>query len=432
MLRVICQLSALSVLQILTGVGTSVLSARALGVDGRGDLAAVTAPLGLAGYVFAFGLTTYATRAAARGESPARLLGTLGAASLAIGIIAIGPCLWVASVLAGARHEVRVLLDIGVLVLPLSLFGGLLTNLSMGLERWRAVTRQRLLVVTLPLLVYIVLYSAGELTLVSAALTMILSGFVALVPLAPVLRRSWPPAFDRRLASEGFRYGAIVTPITLSKLMNVMLDQTIMAGVVGPHQLGLYTVAVTAAGLTSTVSGAVGYVAFPRVARAGADAEPARVVRLGILSALLSALVVAAVSPVALPLLYGSAFDPAYPLILVLLVAALPLTGVSMFSTLHTARNKLGLAALSEIVAVVVTIVGLFLLLPVMGAMGAALVSLFAYSTSFLWLLMYAPGNFGGRRRDYLIPRRSDLEELRAQLARRRAALAASEVKSSA
>jgi Na+-driven multidrug efflux pump len=57
---------------------------------------------------------------------------------------------------------------------------------------------------------------------------------------------------------------------------------------------------------------------------------------------------------------------------------------------------------------------GLILLLPRLGAMGAALVSLIAYTTTFSILVAVATRHFGHRVRDYLLPRRDDLDALRA------------------
>jgi O-antigen/teichoic acid export membrane protein len=414
-IKVIRQLSVISALQVLAGAFTGVLLARSLGVAGRGDLAAITAPLSVAPYALGLGMTTYATRATARGVDPRKLLGTLGGASLVLGLAAIPLGLWLASILAAGRREVGIMIAIGFVLLPMNLVAGILTSVAMGLEEWKHVTRQRLIVVALPLPAYALLAIFGTLTVTSAAVTLLATGLLGAVPMWTIVRRSWPPATDRRLAGEALRYGAKVTPITLSQLLNLTLDQVIMAPLVSSRQLGLYTVAVTVAGLSTTLASSMGIAAFPRLAQEGAESDPARLIRVGMLAVLLAGIALACVSPVALPLLFGPQFSGAYPLALVLLAACVPLSGANLFAVVYVARDKVGTAGLSEVVALAMTVAGLLIFLRPFGAMGAAVVSLVAYTTNFLWLLAVAPRKFGGRRRDYVLPRVADLRYVLGQ-----------------
>jgi hypothetical protein len=76
-----------------------------------------------------------------------------------------------------------------------------------------------------------------------------------------------------------------------------------------------------------------------------------------------------------------------------------------------TAGRRILRAGASEIVSLGITLVGLVLLLPPLGGVGAAIVSLVAYTVNFAWLLAIARRDHGGRVVDYLVLRGAELSE---------------------
>jgi O-antigen/teichoic acid export membrane protein len=77
-----------------------------------------------------------------------------------------------------------------------------------------------------------------------------------------------------------------------------------------------------------------------------------------------------------------------------------------------------GIAGVGELLALGLTAVGLLLLLPSLGGIGAALVSVVAYAVNFAWLLAIARRKIGGSLRDYLVPTRGDVAVLWSGLQR--------------
>src|SRR5690349_16772865 len=84
-LKAFTGLTAVQVLQLLAGFVTGPLLARALGAEGRGLLAAIAVPLGIAPFVAQIGLGAFAVNRVAKGIPPRRVFG-----SLAIPLIVIG------------------------------------------------------------------------------------------------------------------------------------------------------------------------------------------------------------------------------------------------------------------------------------------------------------------------------------------------------
>src|SRR4051794_14105737 len=96
----VVRLTSVNVAVLAMALLTGPIQARALGVQGRGELAAILAPVGLLPLVASVGLATYATRAAAQGRAVDLLVGTLVRLSFVIGIVAFVLCIPLANYLA--------------------------------------------------------------------------------------------------------------------------------------------------------------------------------------------------------------------------------------------------------------------------------------------------------------------------------------------
>jgi O-antigen/teichoic acid export membrane protein len=402
---------ALSALQVVIGTVTGIIAARSLGPSGRGELAAIIVPLSLLPYPLSFGLTTFASRSAAAGRDLGLVLGTAGALAFVIGCAAVAPCLVLATVLAEGSRGVYTVLVIGFSLLPISLVANVLADVGLGRQAWNRVTIQRLIPMLTVLLGYVLLLLFGVFTPASAGAVVLASGFLSAIPFLPIASRARPLRFSPAVAREALRFGTRAMPITLSQLLNHRLDQLLMVPLVSRRQLGLYAVAVTISGIAGMLASAMHTVLYPKVA-AGEDISIAGALRRGLFAVACLSLLLAVVSPIFLPVAFGRAFGDAVPMALILLVAAVPLAGVTILSAVFTAGRRILLAGMSEIVSLGVTVIGLLLLLPSLGGIGAAIVSLVAYTVNFCWLLAIARRDYGGHIGDYLVIRRAELSEL--------------------
>jgi O-antigen/teichoic acid export membrane protein len=416
---------AVSVFQALAGAATGIIAARSLGPSGRGDLAAIIVPLSMAPYALSLGLTTFASRAAAAGRRLGLVLGTAGTMAFGIGCIAIPGGIALAHVLARDHQGVLTVLIVGFALLPVTLASNVLADMGLGLQRWGSVTAQRLVPMVTALVGYVALLALGRFTAASAGAVVLAGGLASVLPFAPVAKRARPLEFEAKVAREALRFGSRALPITVSQLLNHRLDQFLMVPLVSRRQLGLYAVAVTVSSLAGMLANAMNTVLYPKFA-AGEDLGVARSLRRGLFAVTCIAVVTAIVSPVLLPAAFGSAFRDAVPMVLILLAASIPLAGVTILSAIFAAGKRILAAGMSEIGTLVLTVVGLLLLLRPLGGVGAAIVSLVAYSANFAWLLRLARKDHGGRWTDYLIIRRAELAEARGAL-RRLATLRGSE-----
>jgi len=405
------------VFQALAGTATGIIAARTLGPSGRGDLAAIIVPLSIAPYALAFGLPTFASRSAAGGRDLGLILGTAGALAFGIGCVAIPPCIVLAHALAGDHGGVLTVLLVGFALLPLMLTFNVLADIGLGLQLWSGVTAQRLIPIILALLGYVVLAVTDRFTAASAGAVVLAGGLLSVIPFLPVARRARPWRWAGGVAGEAVAFGARAMPITVSQLLNHRLDQFLMVPLVSRRQLGLYAVAVTVSAVAGMLASAMNTVLYPKFA-AGEPIGVAAPLRRGLFAVTAICLVLAIVSPIFIPLAFGKAFQDAVPMALILLAASIPLAGVTILAALFSAGRRILAAGVSEIATLCLTVVGLLLLLDPLGGLGAAIVSLVAYTFNFGWLLRIAVRDHGGAVTDYLFIRRDEFGEARAAIRR--------------
>ncbi len=410
-LKAFTGLTGVQIFQLVSSLVTAPLIARALGAEGRGLLAAIAVPLGIAPFLLQFGLGAFAINRVAQGMSVRLVFGSLAIPTIVIGGATALAAPFIAGVLSDGREPVNELLIVGLALMPVGLLTNLAMNIAHGLSDWRALALVRGLPAVVAFFGVVALFALGKLTVESAAIVTIASGLAPLLALGGIFRRAWPPRVELHVIRDGLHFGGRAWVGTLATLANQRLDQLLMIPLVPARELGLYAVAVTISGLATLLTSQVVTVLIPRIAEGQSHLAP-RAMRCLLLVVSVAAAVLAAGTLLVLVPVFGPDFAGARPLVLVLLVAVVPLSGLAALGQWLPAVNRPGAPSVGELVSLGITIPGLILLLPTMGAMGAALVSLVAYSTSFAILLVVMSRHLGHRMIDYLIPHRGDLKIL--------------------
>jgi len=195
--------------------------------------------------------------------------------------------------------------------------------------------------------------------------------------------RTWPRfdrgSFDRRLFRLQVNWGMRVWVGTLSTMVLARFDQFLMVGIVAPEQLGLYAIAVTAAGVTAPIAQGVGFALFPHLMRDSDRASRDHRMWQGFRWVLLGSVVLggalAAVVPWGLPLLFGAAFRDAVAPFFLLLPGQLLWNLAQVFKTRLDADDRPADGSKSIAVGAAITVVGVPLIVPAWGIMGAAFVT---------------------------------------------------------
>jgi O-antigen/teichoic acid export membrane protein len=387
------------------------LLARALEPAGRGDLAAILVPLFFAREIGSFGLDVFAAREAARRTPVGTLALSLGAVLIGIGVLVFLIGIPLSSVLADDRSTVHTFLLVAFATLPIVLLGILLVGISTGIERWPPVIAARIVPGVLGVLALVVLFVTDMLTVASAATVYIVIGLMTLLITVPVLRGRLL-RFDPAVIKKGLPFGARAVAGTTADLANARLDQLLMITLVSPHQLGLYAVAANISGVGNVISGGISPPLLARISAGEVDLAPRALRTVLSLLAILS-LLFALAMPVLLTLLFGSDFADAAPPAWILLAAGLPLAGAEILTGTLQGVGHPGLPSIGQGVALAITVVGLLVLLPSMGIIGAAVVSFAAYSVNFLILLVATARTCEMKISELLIPTGADVVWLR-------------------
>lgn len=378
----------------LFGAVGGILAARLLGPEGRGELAVAIVWAGILSGAVQLGLPQALTYVTAREPGA---IGSVFSTTMvlllvqSVGILLVG---WFAvGILAHFQPTVVDGVRIYLLSIPFSLSTTYLSTMAQGLKRFQLFNGVRLASaagypIALSLAYFLDLNGAKDVivlllgTRVIIALITLFWFFAGVRPVGNLqLRRM------RQLLGYGLRsyWG------NLSWMANVRLDQFIMSGFVGLDEMGYYAVAVSYSAVSFPLSGAFAMVLFPNVVKDEQHKARKRIERTLKLNLIISgggALVLALLSPAVLPWLFGADFRPSiYPA--VILLGGTVVLGCNY--VLSDGLRGLGepmVVSVAEIVGVAVTISGLMILLPQLGIIGAALVSLLSYSTVSLVLLV--------------------------------------------
>jgi O-antigen/teichoic acid export membrane protein len=391
--------------------------AQALGVEGRGEVAAATAPLGLAVTLVTFGVPEAVTFAVARHPGAVRVAAKNGYRILVVaGLLAMAAVYFSRTWLSGGDPGIGSLMAVACLATVPNLLVGVLRGIASGLQQWSLVATERVLASGLRLAALIPLWLMDELTPFTATV------LLAAMPLAGALAylrlpRRLPPAdpvpeeaaSTRRLVSFGLRvWAGSVSGVLLSRV-----DQTLMTPLSSAHQLGLYVVAVSLSELPLIINSAVRDVTFVTDAHRSVDSRLAASARISSVLCAVAAIGLGTTMVWWLPLLFGEGFRDAVPVAAVLLLAVVLGTPGSIGGAGLSGRGRPGLRSISLAVACVGNIVLLVLLVPTWGAMGAAWATLAGTVTASTLNLVFLRRLFGIPMRWFYGLRRSDVEILR-------------------
>lgn len=405
------------------GLFTGALTARLLGPTGRGQLTAIQLwglllmNLGSLGIPNALVYFTGRKR-----EEVGQLITSAWAVMVPLSVI------WIASgyfllplLLRNQTPEVVIYARLFLFILPLAY----ISRASMALQGLKNFTAWGLFRLHKPFLYAVALLLLGILgmaTPYSAAMVIILSSTVGPILILRMIRAS---DIELSLPSAGkmrrmLHYGVRSVLGSLPEELNTRLDQLIIAIWLTDTELGFYAVAVSWSLILGPVVRAIDNVAFPYVAGNLNETSQlslfTRSVRLSAFVIIIVNLGLLFITPLVIPLIFGQAFQPSVPVAMVLLVAS---SFYSLKLVVSSGLRGLGYpesTAYAEIISLLCTLLLLALLLPMIGIMGAAIASLFAYVLSVMILLYFTISKTPVTVGDLLFVTRGDIKKLKQTL----------------
>jgi O-antigen/teichoic acid export membrane protein len=385
------------------------ITARILGPTGRGELAFLTTIALLTATLSSLGVEEANGNLA--GLSPrARPALATNSFVLSVGLGALGMGIIVALVaispgVAGdARRELLVLALLAVPVLIFQVYLQFLIRADYGF----AVTNAGSVVgPVLTLTVNGVLAATGNLT-VGRAFAAWLTGQVVVTALLAAYVRLRLAGFGRPrlgLARTALSFGIVAHAGRAMKTGNYRLDQWLLGSLAGPHELGLYSVAVAWSEAVFYLPEALMMVVRPDVVRASRE-EAARRTAIIFRTAIVLTAPLVAILIIAAPFLcvtvFGERFQGSISDLRLLAPGAFGIIAMKLLANSLTAQRKPMLGNVALAVAFVATIVLDLLLIPRYGGAGAAAASTVAYSAGGAAVIVIFIRSLGARWRDFL------------------------------
>ena len=402
----------------IVGLCTGIASARLLGPHGRGELAAIqTTASAFATFAMIGAPEALVYFSAQQNADAGRYLGTAIALALTACIpfsaVAYLAMPWMlraqaANIISDARWY--------LLIAPLYATVGMMYVPLRGTGDFAAWNALRLVLPALALAVLATAFVLGRATPAFVAFGNLFCTGLLFIPCFYTLRKRLhgPYMPDSAKTAPMLRYGFPCMMTGLPQMLNLRLDQMLMAAFLPPRQLGLYVVAVAWSSAVSPLLTSIGTTLLPGVASADdhahASVRMSEGVRMTALMAIAVCALVAAAAPFAIRFLYGVRFSDAIPAALILVPAA-GVLGVN-FSMQEGIRGfgRPYLVLRAELLGLAVTAMSLALLLRPLGIIGAAIASLLGYSTVTVALLASAKQIAGTSIAALLVPRPAEMK----------------------
>ena len=299
------------------------------------------------------------------------------------------------------------------------------TTSGSGDFNWRNL--ERVANATLRFIAIVLAALAGLLTLNSAVWITLIAGLVGL-PILLISQFGWrleKLRFDPQTAAERPHLGKDMALYGLrgwggvfAYLVTYRLDQALLVVLVAPAQLGFYAVAVSLAELPQTAFMQMKNILFAESAARDSMLLIARACRLLLLITVVLALMGMIIAPIAVPIMFGKDFEPAIRMSQILFAGTVPFLTDSIIAAGMLSLGLPGRRSIGSIIGAIVTVIGLLVLCPRYGAIGAAWTSLAAYSTAAVIGMFIFSRTTGIRMRDIVVPRREDIVWLMNRLSK--------------
>lgn len=363
--------------------------ARSLGPVGRGNVAVVAVYDEASSTALALGVPAavghYAAQPAAQSalaEAESRLIGAaLKLAALTIPVAVVLAVVVDRWALGELPDSIRRFVMVAIVSTPV-------VNSVPGACRMLLVARGHLrrmtIVATIPMLArvstYGLLLALDRLDVVAAVVVLLLSSW-----LSSVLAWSLTGVRPKRGGSprQLINFGVQTIPASLAALTNSRLDQLLMVPLLTQRDLGIYAVAVGVAFVPVNVGSSLALSIYRHAALDSAQrTETTRRFRQSVYLVTASAAISAVASVGLLERVYGSDFRESVTPSL-LLIAGSALTGIGLvLIQIGNAAGRPRIGSYCSLAALVVSVLGLPIALPLYGVLGAAIVSAAAYTVN--------------------------------------------------
>lgn len=380
--------AAAVVLNFLSGV----ISARALGADGRGALAVVQIVPSLSSWIFGMGASQALSYYFAKyPERRQKLLGSwlaimapCVAAALLLQLFILEP------IIGDQTPDTLRYAQLWTFTVIISMYGNIINGCLLGLHRYKTFSALTLIPAAVPGVGYLIVHTFGTLTL-GTALAIFVSGFIASLLLGAVLlfRQVHPSRPDMKSFDGSLAFGVKAHGSNFGQAMNGRLDLILMPSLTSPATVGLYSVATNVSWIIVQIAGAIYPLVTPAAVRDGEvnTGTVLSAMKATLLVGVVLGIIGGALAVFAVPIVYGSEFADAVLAIEILIPGAILFAASQVLWSGLYAVNKPLTSLVVQIPGLLVTAAGLGFFLERYGLMAASITSTVSYAVVFVFSL---------------------------------------------
>lgn len=368
--------------QVVSAVGSFfllVVTSRALGPSGRGVLSFLLLWPTLGAYILAFGIPAANLRAAAKTPqvTPALVQQTVFVTVATTSLLALWAAIGLPSWIVGPLSTQLVWIAIACTVM-MSIFNGW-TWIQMGLGDFIIPSILKGAFPAAAALAVLVLWKADLGLSVSGASIAYLASLAAVTSIAGLrlISRYGRPHLSASVLRHSLRYGTVYQGALLAQLVTYRADQWVLGVTRSSSSLGQYSVAVSLSEIATYISLAQGMVHF-RSASRNERSVSSHLIGRTVLGALAGIVIVAGVVPL-IPIVFGSNFQSAVGLTLLLLPGTIGLALFRVCGNDIAGRGKPGVVSAVAVMQAPLMVGAYILLIPTFGTTAAALISSIGY-----------------------------------------------------
>lgn len=278
-------------------------------------------------------------------------------------------------------------------LIPLILLQTYFLGIAQAQERFREFNIQQVMPNLLALIGMTIVLWVFHWGLIGAVLTHCAIGTFMTGWLVLRIHRVAPIRFrvDPTLARQMLGFGGKSYVQTLAATQHQRLDQYLIGYFLSPGQVGLYAIAVNMTNVLTRVWESTGTVLFPKLAGAderSAHATTARVARHTVFLTVIGALVIVVVGPISIYVLYDEKFRPAIYPMLWLLPGLVMMALYQILTRNFTSRGKQEINIVAAVLALALNVGLNVVLIPKWGIVGAAIAHDLSYSAAAIVLLV--------------------------------------------
>lgn len=386
--------------------------ARSIGPEGRGETATALAAFALVPIIISLGIPLEIRRASVKGDDKPIIRSARDICLVLFVPAGALSALLCYFIFASMPRSVVFVAALGVLAAPITVSWLCDQSVLIARENYRGVAAIQL---CQPVVYVSLIFGAMALDRISVA-------FVLSANLAGTLAASILGLWLCRASVRGrrtsrwsvLRAGVRYSGSAIAEAASNRFDQLLILPLIGAYGAGLYSIAVTISSIPLSVGHALGAHFFNTSARASEallGSVSSFAIRAGLIASGAFSLVLCAVAPVLVPLVFGEEFGASTPAVLISLLGSVAMTTAYVGSMVLAAQGKGSLMTIAQLMSLTTGLIGLYSLAPHLGVVGASIASAVGYFVLLVVVICALRVRMRG-----LIPRADDVRSVVAIL----------------